>query len=102
MLEIKERRLTALEDPPGVVTIAGTGRTDVAGPVRFNGVAQRSTGDFTATLDADGHAGRPGPRFSASPPSLPTRPPRCGNCAASAQIRAVRRLPSRLRAAAHL
>jgi hypothetical protein len=53
MLEIKNLAMTALEDPPGVVTIDGTGRSDVAGPVHFNGVAQRSTGDFTATLKAD-------------------------------------------------
>jgi AsmA-like C-terminal region len=52
MLEIKDVAMTALEDPPGVVTVAGTGRTDVAGPVRFNGVAQRGAGDFTGTLDA--------------------------------------------------
>ena len=54
MLEIKELAMTALEDPPGVVTITGSGRSDVAGPVSFNGVAQRGTGDFTGTFDALG------------------------------------------------
>jgi hypothetical protein len=52
MLEIKDLAMTALEDPPGVVTITGHGQTDVAGPVRFNAVAQRVGGDFTATFDA--------------------------------------------------
>src|SRR5665213_1023520 len=52
MLEIKDLAMTALEDPPGVVTITGNGRSDVAGLVQFNGVAQRATGDFTGTLDA--------------------------------------------------
>ncbi len=52
MLVIKEVAMTALEDPPGIVTIVGTGRSDVAGPVRFNGVAQRHSGDFTGTFDA--------------------------------------------------
>jgi AsmA-like C-terminal region len=53
MLEIKELAMTALEDPPGVVTITGSGRSDVAGPVSFNGVAQRATGDFTGTVNAE-------------------------------------------------
>ncbi len=52
MLEIKEVAMTALEDPPGVVTITGSGKSDVAGFVRFNGVAQRNSGDFTGTFDA--------------------------------------------------
>ncbi len=52
MLEIKELAMTALEDPPGVVTITGSGLSDVAGPVRFNGIAQRRTGDFTGKLEA--------------------------------------------------
>ena len=51
LLEIKDVALTAVEDPPGVVTVAGTGRTDVAGPVRFGAVAHRDTGGLTATLD---------------------------------------------------
>jgi hypothetical protein len=52
VLEIKDVALTAVEDPPGVVTVAGSGRTDVAGPVRFGAVVQRATGDVTITLDA--------------------------------------------------
>jgi AsmA-like C-terminal region len=52
VLEIKDVALTAIEDPPGVVTVAGRGRTDVAGPVRFNALVQRATGDVTATVDA--------------------------------------------------
>ena len=52
VLEIKDVAMTAIEDPPGVVTVAGVGRTDVAGPVSFNAVVQRATGDLTASVDA--------------------------------------------------
>ena len=51
LLEIKDVALTAVENPPGIVTVAGTGRTDVAGPVRFGAAAQRDTGDLTAALE---------------------------------------------------
>ncbi len=51
LLEIKDVALTAVEDPPGVVTVAGTGRTDVAGPVRFGAVVHRDAGDLTGALD---------------------------------------------------
>ena len=51
LLEVKDVALTVVEDPPGVVTVSGTGRTDVAGPVRFEAVAHRGGGDLTAALD---------------------------------------------------
>ncbi|HVS38550.1 MAG TPA: AsmA-like C-terminal region-containing protein [Gemmataceae bacterium] len=53
LLEIKDVSLTSVEDPPGVVTVAGAGKSDVAGPVRFDAVLHRAGGDTTATVDFD-------------------------------------------------
>jgi hypothetical protein len=53
ILEIKDVSLTSIEDPATVVTITGTGRSDVAGPVRFHVVLHRADWDTTATVDFD-------------------------------------------------
>ena len=53
LLEVKDVNLTSVEDPPGVVTVAGTGMSDLAGPVRFGAVLHRAGWDVTATVDAD-------------------------------------------------
>ncbi len=53
LLEIKDVNLTSIEDPPGVVTVSGTGTSDVAGPVRLGAVLHRVGWDVTATVDAD-------------------------------------------------
>src|SRR6202011_2540973 len=51
ILEIKDVSLTAVEDPPGIVTVSGGGRCDAAGPVHFGAVVRRATGDVNATAD---------------------------------------------------
>ncbi len=53
LVEIKNVSLTSVEDPPGTVTVSGTGMSDVAGPVRLRAVLHRTTWDVAATVDAD-------------------------------------------------
>ena len=99
ILEIKDLAMTSLEDPPGVVTIAGTGDTEL--PVRCTSMASPSTtGDFTGTLDA---AAIPvGPELvHASRPFILKRPHRAKNCTGTAKSK--RQSPiTPLIAAAHI
>jgi hypothetical protein len=50
LIEIKDVQLTVLNDPPTIITVEGTGRIDVLGPVRLSARVRRDTGDTTAEL----------------------------------------------------
>jgi hypothetical protein len=52
VLELTDVNLTAVDDPPGVYSIEGSGRTDVAGPVQVHARVVRATGEVTATVEA--------------------------------------------------
>jgi hypothetical protein len=51
-LEITDVNLTVLPDPPGTLTIEGSGRSDLVGPVRLRGSWQRPGGELTLSVRA--------------------------------------------------
>jgi hypothetical protein len=51
LLEIKDLNLTVRNDPLTLLTIDGAGRTDVAGPLRFNARVHRPTDTALATFE---------------------------------------------------
>jgi hypothetical protein len=51
VLEIRDLNLTLTNDPLEIITIEGTGQTDVAGPIRIRARFRRDTKDFIARVE---------------------------------------------------
>src|SRR5262249_14506534 len=54
LLELQDLSLTVINDPLPTFIVEGTGRTDIAGPVRFSAHIQRASGAGSASVELPG------------------------------------------------